>query len=92
MQLLTSREHQIARLVASGSSNQEIAARLKISEQTVKNHVQSIFRKLALANRVELALHIARNRRSAFKKRKARRLKAGLLRYRGTSSARRLRR
>ena len=59
MQALTAREHEVAQLVASGYTNQEIGDRLSISLQTVKNHLQSIFRKLAIANRVELALKTA---------------------------------
>jgi DNA-binding CsgD family transcriptional regulator len=58
MQDLSSREFEVAQLVAAGCSNQEISGRLQISVQTVKNHLQSIFRKLSLANRVELALRI----------------------------------
>jgi len=60
MQALTQREYEIARLVAAGNSNRRIADRLDISEQTVKNHIQSIFRKLALSNRVELTIRITR--------------------------------
>ena len=58
MDPLTLRENDVAQLVASGLSNQEIGRILKISEQTVKNHLQSIFRKLALENRVELTLRL----------------------------------
>jgi two-component system response regulator DegU len=43
---LTSRETQILRHIASGNSNKRIAQILQISEQTIKNHVSSIFRKL----------------------------------------------
>jgi DNA-binding CsgD family transcriptional regulator len=64
MQALTTREYQVARLVAAGHSNQEIGDRLRISVQTVKNHLRSVFRKLALDNRVELALYIALRRKS----------------------------
>lgn len=60
MQALSPREYQVARLVASGRSNRQIAERLVISEQTVKNHIQSIFRKLAISNRVELTIRIQR--------------------------------
>ena len=60
MQGLSPREYQIAQLVASGRSNRQIAERLAISEQTVKNHIQSIFRKLALNNRVELTIKMQR--------------------------------
>ena len=64
MQALTFREHEVAQLVASGYTNQEIGDRLGISLQTVKNHLQSIFRKLAVANRVELALRTTKRKRS----------------------------
>ncbi len=37
--------------------NKEIAERISAKEQTVKNHVHSIFKKLGLANRLELALY-----------------------------------
>jgi len=43
---LTSRETQILRYVADGNSNKKIAQILEISEQTIKNHVSSILRKL----------------------------------------------
>jgi len=60
MQALSPREYQVARLVAAGRSNRQIAEHLTISEQTVKNHIQSIFRKLAIGNRVELTIRIHR--------------------------------
>jgi DNA-binding NarL/FixJ family response regulator len=63
MQALSPREYQIARLVASGRSNRQIAEHLVISEQTVKNHIQSIFRKLAIGNRVELTIRVQRVKR-----------------------------
>lgn len=53
---LTNREEEILRLLATGESNREIAARLFISEQTVKNHVASIFRKLHVNDRTKAAL------------------------------------
>jgi DNA-binding NarL/FixJ family response regulator len=53
---LTSREEEILRLVATGESNREIGKRLFISEQTVKNHVASIFRKLQVNDRTKAAL------------------------------------
>ena len=59
MSELTLREYEVARLVATGYSNKQIGDRLKISEQTVKNHLQSIFRKLALSNRVELTIRLS---------------------------------
>jgi two-component system nitrate/nitrite response regulator NarL len=53
---LTPREVDIVRRVAKGASNKDIAWELKMGEQTVKNHLRRVFRKLHVANRVELAL------------------------------------
>lgn len=53
---LTPREVDIVRRVAAGASNKDIASELKLGEQTVKNHLRRIFRKLRVASRVELAL------------------------------------
>lgn len=52
---LTAREKTIAARVAMGLSNAEIAGDLKISIQTVKNHLSSIFEKVGVASRLELA-------------------------------------
>lgn len=52
---LTPTEDQIAGLVASGHTNREVAARLYISVRTVETHLASIYRKLALRSRSELA-------------------------------------
>jgi DNA-binding NarL/FixJ family response regulator len=43
------------RHVAKGLTAKQIAARLSLSHRTVENHVQATFRKLQVANRVELA-------------------------------------
>jgi len=51
---LTDRETEVLRLVAKGLSYRQIADRLVVSHRTVQNHVQSVLRKLALHNRVEL--------------------------------------
>jgi DNA-binding NarL/FixJ family response regulator len=51
--LLTRRELEVMELMASGSSNGEIANRLVISEGTVKSHVKHILRKLRAANRAQ---------------------------------------
>jgi two-component system, NarL family, nitrate/nitrite response regulator NarL len=53
---LTSREIQIARSVAEGRSNRDIATQLGITEQTVKNHLTSIFEKVGVTSRLQLAL------------------------------------
>ena len=51
---LTERETEILRHVAKGLTAKQIATRLSLSHRTVENHVQATFRKLQLANRVEL--------------------------------------
>ncbi|HEX7154759.1 MAG TPA: response regulator transcription factor [Thermoanaerobaculia bacterium] len=51
---LTPRETQIVELVCLGLQNKKIAARLAITENTVRHHLTSIFDKLSLANRMEL--------------------------------------
>jgi len=48
---LTQREMQILRIISCGLSNKEIATQLNLSEQTVKNHVHRLLRKLGAANR-----------------------------------------
>ncbi len=56
--LLSEREVQVARLVAGGASNKEVANRLSITERTVKAHLTAVFEKLALRDRLQLSLHI----------------------------------
>jgi len=51
---LTARETEVLRYVAKGLSAKQIAERLSLSRRTVENHVQATFRKLQVANRVEL--------------------------------------
>jgi DNA-binding NarL/FixJ family response regulator len=53
--VLTPREHQLSSLVAQGLANKEIAGRLNLSIQTVKNHVHSILQKTQSKNRAMLA-------------------------------------
>ncbi|WP_245454509.1 response regulator transcription factor [Bradyrhizobium sp. RP6] len=55
LELLTPREHQIARLVSEGMSNKEIARQLDVSPGTVKVHLHNIFQKLEITNRTVLA-------------------------------------
>lgn len=57
--VLSPRELEIARLLAVGASNREIASRLSISEGTVRNHVSSMLRKLGLPDRTSLALYLS---------------------------------
>ena len=52
--LLTAREQEIAELLASGLSNQRIAATLFITEATVKKALQNIYTKLHINNRIAL--------------------------------------
>jgi DNA-binding NarL/FixJ family response regulator len=56
---LSAREHEVMLLVAEGMRNKEIAGQLDMSENTVKAHLQAIFRKLAIANRTTLAALVA---------------------------------
>lgn len=51
---LTERETEVLRHVAKGLSAKQIAERLSLSHRTVENHIQATFRKLQVANRVEL--------------------------------------
>ena len=54
--LLTVAELRIAKLVARGASNVEIANMLFVSRRTVEQHLTHIFRKLQISSRVHLAL------------------------------------
>lgn len=54
---LSTREREIVGLVAQGFKNKEMAEKMFISEQTVKNHLHNIFDKLGVSDRLELALY-----------------------------------
>jgi DNA-binding NarL/FixJ family response regulator len=55
---LTATEERIARLVAAGRSNKEIANELFVTVRTVEAHLTKVYSKLALHSRTELASHL----------------------------------
>lgn len=57
---LSDREIEVLERIAAGGSNKEIADTLKISTQTVKNHISSILRKLSLNDRTQAVLYALR--------------------------------
>ncbi|MEU8418739.1 LuxR C-terminal-related transcriptional regulator [Amycolatopsis japonica] len=56
---LTTRETEIAKLIAKGLTNRDIAARLVISQRTVDSHVEHILAKLGFGNRTQIAAWVA---------------------------------
>ena len=59
---LSLREKEIVNLIVLGLSNKEIAQRLYISELTVKTHLQRIYKKLNVSNKIQLINFIKQNR------------------------------
>ncbi|HKT04290.1 MAG TPA: helix-turn-helix transcriptional regulator, partial [Rugosimonospora sp.] len=57
---LSPRERQVARLIAEGCSNRQIARALEVSDKTVETHVSSILRKLGVLSRAAVAGIVAR--------------------------------
>ncbi|PKO59739.1 MAG: DNA-binding response regulator [Betaproteobacteria bacterium HGW-Betaproteobacteria-18] len=57
--LLSAREAQVARAVSAGRSNKEVAAKMFISERTVKAHLGAIFEKLGVRDRLQLVLRLS---------------------------------
>lgn len=55
---LSLREYEVANLIACGDRNKEISSRLSISEKTVKAHLTTIYRKLGVSDRLQLALYL----------------------------------
>ncbi|NUW44060.1 helix-turn-helix transcriptional regulator [Nonomuraea rhodomycinica] len=58
-QVLTAQQLQIARLVAEGATNREVAARLFLSPRTIDHHLRNVFVRLGVRSRVELARLLA---------------------------------
>lgn len=56
---LTDREREVAQIIASGATNREAAAALFVSVRTIEVHLTSIFRKLEIGSRVELAIVVS---------------------------------
>jgi DNA-binding NarL/FixJ family response regulator len=56
---LTPREAQVAKLVADGLTNREVAHTIGTTEQVVKNYLRTTFDKLGVWSRLELALYVA---------------------------------
>jgi DNA-binding NarL/FixJ family response regulator len=61
-EVLTAREADVVRAISNGRMNREIAEELGISPQTVRHHLKSVFGKLHVSSRLELALLAARDR------------------------------
>jgi DNA-binding NarL/FixJ family response regulator len=58
---LTRREQEILNLLMEGCSNKEIASRLGVKDQTVKNQLSALFHKAGVCSRLELVLFAQRN-------------------------------
>jgi two-component system, NarL family, nitrate/nitrite response regulator NarL len=58
---LTRRERQIIRALLRGGTNLELATRLGVREQTIKNVLSMIYAKLGVRNRLELSIYAARH-------------------------------
>ncbi|MFJ5831852.1 response regulator [Streptomyces sp. NPDC093089] len=58
---LTPRETEVLRLISAGATNKEIAARLYLSEGTVKNHISRVLSRLGLRDRTQAALYARDN-------------------------------
>jgi len=61
-ELLTHRELEILKLIATGKSNRDIAEALTISEKTVKNHISNLFKKIGVEDRTQAALYAVRTK------------------------------
>lgn len=61
VRVLTKREIEIVKMVATGLRNREIGEKLHISEGTVKMHLHSIYEKLSISGRMELSIYAREN-------------------------------
>ena len=61
VEILTPQEKKVLILLASGFKNAEIAQKLFISEKTVKTHINKIFKKIGVTNRLQAALWASKN-------------------------------
>ncbi|MBL8160831.1 MAG: response regulator transcription factor [Anaerolineae bacterium] len=61
---LTRREREVARLIAQGRSNREIADELVVSERTVEGHVSNILSKLGFRSRAQVSAWVVEHTRS----------------------------
>jgi len=59
---LTPRERQLIGVILEGAGNREIAARLGLKEQTVKNQLATLYRKTGASSRLELAMFAVQGR------------------------------
>jgi DNA-binding NarL/FixJ family response regulator len=57
--ILTARQHELARLVAAGCGNRAAAEALSVSEKTVERHLTIIYAKLGVTTRAQLAAYVA---------------------------------
>ncbi|GHT87109.1 helix-turn-helix transcriptional regulator [Betaproteobacteria bacterium] len=57
--ILTAREAEVARCIAAGLSNKEIATRIGVTERTVKAHLGFVFAKLGVRDRLQLAVRLS---------------------------------
>jgi two-component system, NarL family, nitrate/nitrite response regulator NarL len=64
VKLLTSREAEVAALVADGLRNREISERMKLSPHTVKNYLYRVYEKLGISSRVELTARVLERART----------------------------
>lgn len=65
---LTTKEVQVATLVWQGLTNRQVARTIGTTEQVVKNYLRSVFDKLGVWSRLELALYVASHGGSEWKK------------------------